>query len=84
MPEIGKKIFIIETGFFTREAQNSLLKVFEEEPTEGTHFFVFTPSAETLLPTLRSRMVILHQKRKVSKTRTLQPALVAALALTLP
>ncbi len=50
----GKKIFIIETDFITEEAQNALLKVFEE-PTEGTHFFIISPQ-EVLLPTLRSRM----------------------------
>jgi len=50
----NKKIFIIETDFITEEAQNALLKVFEE-PTEGTHFFIISPQ-EVLLPTLRSRM----------------------------
>ncbi len=53
-----RKIFIISANFFTTEAQNSLLKVFEE-PTEGTHFFIITQNADTLLPTLRSRMFIL-------------------------
>ncbi len=54
----GKKIFVISTNFITREAQNSLLKVFEE-PTTETHFFILTPSAESLLPTLKSRLVII-------------------------
>jgi hypothetical protein len=54
--EGGKKIFIIGANSFTLEAQNSLLKVFEE-PTEGTHFFVLTPSARFFLPTLLSRVV---------------------------
>lgn len=57
----GKQIFIISAKFFTTEAQNSLLKVFEE-PTENTHFFIITPNAETLLPTLRSRMFIISGK----------------------
>ena len=52
----SKKIFIIETDFITEEAQNALLKVFEE-PTEGTHFFIISPQ-DVLLPTLRSRMHI--------------------------
>jgi len=55
-----RKIFILSAKFFTTEAQNSLLKVFEE-PTEGTHFFVITPNADILLPTLRSRMFILQK-----------------------
>lgn len=62
----GKQIFIISAEFFTNEAQNSLLKVFEE-PTKNTHFFIITPNAETLLPTLRSRMLILR-RADISKT----------------
>lgn len=53
----GRKIFIIETDFITEEAQNSLLKVFEE-PTAGTHFFIVSPQ-DMLLPTLRSRMQVI-------------------------
>ena len=52
-----RKIFIIGTNSFTREAQNALLKTFEE-PTEGTHFFIILPMAEMLLPTLRSRVLV--------------------------
>jgi len=55
-----RKIFVIATNFFTREAQNSLLKIFEE-PTENTHFFIITPNAESLLPTLRSRLLIISK-----------------------
>lgn len=51
-----KKVFIIETDFITEEAQNALLKIFEE-PTAGTHFFIVSPQ-EVLLPTLKSRMQI--------------------------
>ncbi len=51
------KIFVIKANFFTTEAQNSLLKMFEE-PTSGTHFFVITQNTETLLPTLRSRLFV--------------------------
>ncbi len=54
----GKKIFVIETDFITEEAQNALLKVFEE-PRDGTHFFIFSPQ-DTLLPTLKSRMMVFH------------------------
>ncbi|MFA5997651.1 MAG: hypothetical protein WC791_04185 [Candidatus Paceibacterota bacterium] len=55
----GKKIFIIGTESFTPEAQNALLKTFEE-PTEGTHFFIIIPRAEMLLPTLRSRVLVVQ------------------------
>ncbi len=56
-----KKIFVIVFGQMTREAQNALLKVFEE-PTLGTHFFLITPSISTLLPTLKSRMRIIERR----------------------
>ena len=54
----SKKVFIIETEIITEEAQNALLKVFEE-PTAGTHFFIISPQ-DILLPTLRSRMHVLN------------------------
>jgi hypothetical protein len=61
-PVMGdKKIFILVTGAITSEAQNSLLKVFEE-PTPGTHFFVIASSARLLLPTLKSRMVVVRHE----------------------
>lgn len=50
-----KKVFIIETSTMTREAQNSLLKTFED-PAPDTHFFLIVPRAAELLPTLRSRL----------------------------
>ena len=52
-----RKIFIMSVNSITSEAQNSLLKVFEE-PTPGTHFFVISTTQRILLPTLRSRMVV--------------------------
>ena len=54
----GKKIFIIAFNFITTEAQNALLKVFEE-PTTDTIFFTVAPSSAILLPTLRSRLSII-------------------------
>lgn len=51
----GKKIFIISTNAATVEAQNALLKLFEE-PAEYAHFFLIVPSAHILLPTVKSRM----------------------------
>ncbi|MDE1875150.1 MAG: type II toxin-antitoxin system PemK/MazF family toxin [Patescibacteria group bacterium] len=53
-----RKIFILAADSITSEAQNSLLKVFEE-PTPGTHFFIVSSSERILLPTLRSRLVVL-------------------------
>lgn len=51
----GKKVFVVSVRGATREAQNALLKIFEEPPPE-THFFFVVPSFEILLPTLRSRL----------------------------
>jgi DNA polymerase III delta prime subunit len=51
----SRKVFVLLIGEITREAQNALLKMFEE-PNAGTHFFVILRSFESLLPTLRSRM----------------------------
>ncbi len=63
----GKQIFIIKTNFITREAQNSLLKMFEE-PTDNTHFFIIMNSSEVLLPTLKSRlMTIRHESSNNSQ-----------------
>lgn len=55
----GRKIFLVTFESATREAQNSLLKVFEE-PTAGAHFFVISPRAHSLLPTLQSRAQLLR------------------------
>jgi DNA polymerase III delta prime subunit len=56
--ENGKRIFIIEVNAITHEAQNSLLKIFEE-PNETSLFFLIMPSVEILLPTLKSRLFII-------------------------
>ena len=52
--------FIISTTFVTREAQNALLKLFED-PTPGAHFFLLIPAFENLLPTLRSRLFLIRE-----------------------
>lgn len=69
--ETGRKIFIIQTSTVTREAQNALLKMFEE-PTRGTHFFLVIPSPDRLLPTLKSRFELIsknaEEKDLMSKT----------------
>ncbi|MCW9054813.1 MAG: hypothetical protein OQJ98_02420 [Candidatus Pacebacteria bacterium] len=66
--ESGKKIFVIFMERMTREAQNALLKTFEE-PTAGTHFFVITPSTKTLLPTLLSRMEVVRVAGRAGRER---------------
>lgn len=56
--EIVHKFFIIGTNSLTREAQTALLKTFEE-PTAGTHFFLIVPRGDAILPTLKSRVVLI-------------------------
>jgi len=62
----NKKIFILHMDSITREAQNALLKTFEE-PTEGTHFFIIIPSSGVLLDTLLSRVHVIKIKRGTSE-----------------
>jgi DNA polymerase III delta prime subunit len=49
------KVVIIAAGRAYHEAQNALLKIFEEPPV-GTYLFLVLPSLGGLLPTLRSRV----------------------------
>jgi DNA polymerase III delta prime subunit len=60
--EGNKKFFIVAFNIMTSEAQNALLKTLEE-PTEDTHFFLITRTKETLIPTVRSRVQLVGEKR---------------------
>lgn len=62
--EVGRarKFFIVGAKSFTPEAQNALLKTFED-PTAGTHFFIILPRADTILATLKSRVTITDGRR---------------------
>lgn len=57
----GKKIFVISTNQFLVEAQNVLLKIFED-PVPDTHFFLIVPDASIILPTLTSRLLKISRK----------------------
>lgn len=63
------KFFILAADAYTHEAQNALLKAFEEPPP-CTHFFLLAPRAELLLPTLRSRLVVLSAQGGVAARST--------------
>jgi DNA polymerase III delta prime subunit len=54
----NKKIFIISTNNLLLEAQNSLLKLFEE-PIKDTIFFLIVPDTNSLLKTLISRFYVI-------------------------
>jgi len=58
----GKKIFIICVNSFSLDAQNVLLKMFEE-PIENTHFFLIVPDTNSLLKTLVSRFYLISTKQ---------------------
>ncbi|MDB5244512.1 MAG: polymerase subunit delta, polymerase subunit delta protein [Parcubacteria group bacterium] len=49
------KVVIVSASRAYHEAQNALLKLFEEPP-QGTYLFLVMPSLGGLLPTLRSRV----------------------------
>lgn len=59
------RVFIIAISSITIEAQNALLKLFEEPP-KGVHFFIIVPTSYIFLPTLRSRVNIIKPKQKLS------------------
>lgn len=54
-PVGNAKAIVIVAGRLFHEAQNALLKLFEEPP-EGTYLFLVVPTEGIVLPTLRSRM----------------------------
>ncbi|WP_260604730.1 DNA polymerase III subunit delta' [Campylobacter sp. MIT 99-7217] len=61
--ETDEKIIIIMANSFRVEAQNFLLKLFEEPP-KNIKFLLVAPSKNLLLPTVRSRFICEVQKLK--------------------
>lgn len=57
------RFFVLTINSATLEAQNALLKTFEE-PTKGTYFFIILRSEDVFLPTLKSRFIIIHSLGK--------------------
>ncbi|MFM7088721.1 MAG: hypothetical protein ACKOW9_04295 [Candidatus Paceibacterota bacterium] len=53
--ENARKFIVLSARHFLEEAQNTLLKVFEE-PSPGIHFFILAENTQGILPTLLSRM----------------------------
>jgi len=69
-PVHGKKLFVLGVSAVTREAQNALLKLFEE-PAPNTFFVLLVPHG-TLLPTLRSRCLRLELSREKNANERVQ------------
>ncbi len=58
----SNKFFLVVTDSITHEAQNALLKTLEE-PTADTFIFIVVPSAQSLLPTLLSRVAVINLEK---------------------
>ena len=61
----SQKVLIISASRLFHEAQNALLKLFEEPP-EGTMLILIIPSEGILLPTLRSRLLPLPNQKSAT------------------
>lgn len=64
----GKKVFFLAPDKITLEAQNALLKTFEE-PIADTHFFLVVREENLVIPTLRSRMQKINVQHSVFNKR---------------
>ena len=60
----GRALFVVGISSITSEAQQALLKLFEE-PQEGSVYVLLVPHG-TLLPTLRSRTLEYPEKEKLN------------------
>lgn len=61
-----KKFFLVVADSLTHEAQNALLKTLEE-PTTDTFIFIAVPSAQSLLPTLLSRVNVINLEKETGE-----------------
>lgn len=69
-------IYVVEASAITSEAQQALLKLFEE-PQAGTTFILVSPHG-TLLSTLKSRMLPFPNLKKKNKQHTFAKKFLAA------
>lgn len=73
-PVVGAhKVAVVAVQSLTLEAANALLKMFEEPPG-GTRIFLVVPDERLMIPTLRSRLVLVARER-VGETDELQALL---------
>lgn len=59
-PEGKKMVFLIFANSINHQAQNALLKMLEE-PSARTYFFMVLPRTDGLLPTFKSRAVVVRR-----------------------
>ncbi len=62
----SKKAFVIYANSFLLEAQNAMLKMFEE-PIENTHFFIVVPDVSALLKTFVSRFYVISSRQRLGE-----------------
>lgn len=67
----GKRIFLISVNNFTLDAQNVLLKMFEE-PVDNTHFFLVVRDADALLKTFISRFYFIPFSNRKKNTNEIE------------
>ena len=72
-------MYLIATSVITSEAQQALLKLFEE-PQQGTVFVLLVPHG-TLLPTLKSRMLPFETERLAGQNSLVEPTKTATRGL---
>lgn len=66
--ENNEKIIVIMAHSFRNEAQNFLLKLFEEPP-KHVKFLIICPSKNLLLPTVRSRFICENETQKKQRSK---------------
>jgi len=66
-----KKIFIISANQFSLDAEQALLKMFEE-PKKDTHFFLIIPDKNALLDTLVSRFYFISSVSQENNTQEVE------------
>ncbi|NNM83994.1 hypothetical protein HKL94_02145 [Candidatus Parcubacteria bacterium] len=71
------KVLIIAASRAYHEAQNALLKLFEEPPS-GTYLFLILTSLGGLIPTLRSRVQVLGTEREGASFKEAESFIAAA------
>lgn len=78
-PYGSSQTFVVAAGRIMPEAQNALLKLLEEPP-EGTYVALVVPSAEFLLPTVRSRLMYAGRHTAVQHDTTARAFMASARA----
>lgn len=78
MKSHGSQVFAYLTRSCTREAQNALLKLFEEPP-QHTHFFLSVDTVQGILPTLRSRSFLIAHENAENKNKDIENFMKASL-----